>query len=75
MALDLNVMQDGIEIPTTFTMDDIPEEDNYTVDVAPGETITVARTYSLRTDSPVTVEIYDFMSGKTYIGTTITVAN
>ena len=75
MALDLNVMQDGIEIPTTFTMDDIPEEDNYTVDVAPGETITVARTSSLRTDSPVTVEIYDFMSGKTYIGTTITVAN
>ena len=75
MAFDFRVMQDGIEMESTFTLDDIPEEDNYTVDVAPGDTITVARCYLNRSDSPITVEFYDWLSDKPYAGTVIPMGN
>ncbi len=73
-ATDFRVMQDGIELDYTYTFD-VPEEDNDTVDVAPGETITVARCYYNRTDSPMTVEFYDFLSDEVYAGTVIPAAN
>ena len=75
MAFDFRVMQDGIELDTTFTLDDIPEEDNYTEDVAPGDTITVARCFETRTDSPITVEFYDWLSDEAYAGTVIPIGN
>ena len=52
-----------------------PEEDNYTADVAPGETITVAQCYLNRSDSPITVEFYDWLSDKPYAGTVIPMGN
>ena len=75
LAATPQVMQDGIQLSTTFTMEDIPEEDNYSEDVNPGETITVARAFALRTDSPVTVELVDWRGNGVGIGTTIPIAD
>ena len=57
------VMQDGIELTSDFNYDDVPEEENTMTDVEPGESIDVANCFKLRTESPVTVIVTEYITG------------
>lgn len=61
MATYYRAMQDGIELPTNWAEDEIDEDENYDVDVEPGETITCTEIFTLRSASPVEVELYSYM--------------
>jgi len=65
-------VQDGAALAYDFPQEDIPEDDNSSVDVAPGETLTMSFCFALRSDSPVEFEIYDGMTGAPAIGGIIT---
>ena len=59
----LMAMQDGIELESTWADESVPEEDNDFVDVQPGETITVAKCYSLHNiGSSVAIKVIDYWS-------------
>ncbi len=69
----LLAMQDGIELNTTWGDESVPEEDNNTVDIQPGETITVAECFTLHdTGSPVAIKVIDYWNGN-HLGTTFDV--
>lgn len=61
MATYYRALQDGVEMEITWPMDEIDEDENYDVDIEPGETITCTEIYALRSDSPVEVELYSYM--------------
>ena len=54
-------------------LQDIPEEDNRDVDIAPGESIMAAVCFELRSNSPVEVILEDFWNDA-YIGLVIPAA-
>jgi len=61
-------LQDGVELEYDFAVESVEEEENASLDIEPGTTITCAITYELRTDSPVEVMIYDNWE-ETFVGT------
>jgi hypothetical protein len=65
-------VQDGAALPYDFPEDGVAEDDNSSVDVAPGDTLTIAFCFGLRSDSPVEFEVYDGMTGVPAIGGIIT---
>ena len=73
MATSYMAMQDGVELQTTWANEDIPEEDNRDVDIAPGESIMAAVCFELRSNSPVEVILEDFWNDA-YIGLVIPAA-
>ena len=55
MAYDIYPMQDGIQLSGVLPAEDIEEDENSYTDIKPGETITCAKVYELRSDSPISV--------------------
>ena len=70
MPLYYRIMQDGIQLETGYAAYDksVPEDDLLYEDVEPGGKVTFAICAKLRTDNPVTVELYDLMTGEIVIG-------
>ncbi len=60
MIISHSAFQDGIELETSYADEEVPEDENYSVDVEPGKSIKVACCYELRSDSPVEIELRDF---------------
>lgn len=60
----IEVMQDGIELRYGTANDTTETDENETVDIQPGETISVSSCFSLHdTGSPVSIRLYNFLSG------------
>ena len=59
LAADEVVLQDGMEIDTALADESVEEEDNYSVEIEPGQSITVARSFELSSDSPVEFMVHD----------------
>ena len=72
MSAAYRAVQDGAALPYDFPEDGVAEDDNSSVDVAPGDTLTIAFCFGLRSDSPVEFEVYDGMTGVPAIGGIIT---
>lgn len=58
MSIYYRAMQDGIELSTIWPDQEVAEDENDSVDVAPGDSITTAEVYRLRSSSPVEIEVY-----------------
>jgi len=67
IATSFRAFQDGIELETDWADEDVEEDDNFSLDIEPGETIRCAETWALRSDSPIEVEVYDSWTDE-YIG-------
>jgi len=61
MATNYRALQDGVELEICWPDDEVDEDENYDVEIEPGETITCTESYLLRSDSPVEVEFYSYM--------------
>ncbi len=60
----IEVMQDGIQLSYGSANDTTETDENESVDIQPGETISVSSCFSLHdTGSPVAVRLYNFLSG------------
>ncbi len=71
MATAAFAYQDGVQLAADYAADAVEEDENYSVEVAPGETIRVTRCFGLRSGSEVEVEIADSM-GTTVAATSYT---
>ena len=49
--------QDGVGLAETWAMDTVSEEDNYYTDVEPGESLRCSETWTIRSDSPIEIEV------------------
>ena len=58
-------LQDGVELDYGFADEEVPEDANASVDVAPGETITAAEVYAVRSGSPVEVFLDELFAADT----------
>ncbi len=67
IACTLDVYQDGVELETNL-LGETAEDEAYSENVAPGETVIAAACFVLRSDSPVEVEFVDIWN-ETAIGT------
>lgn len=56
-ATMMKVLQDGIQLISCYAMEDVPEDEQYNLDIEPGETARVSVCYELRSESPVEVDI------------------
>ena len=56
-ACTVTAYQDGVELPTSWAAETVPEEDNFYTDVEPGASIRVAVVYEVRSANPIEVEI------------------
>lgn len=65
--VSIEVYQDDVEMFSGYMKDDDVNDPGY--ELAPGETVTVAAAYEMRSDSPVVVLVYDWESEE-YIGDT-----
>ncbi len=64
MATYLSAMQDNIQLTTSSADASVPEDDNDTVDIQPGETITATECFVLHdTGSKVAVKVVDSFGG------------
>ena len=61
-------MQDGYELRTAYPEEDTAEDENDTVDIQPGETILCAFNFTVRSDSPISIVIEDFLGDNGYFG-------
>ena len=70
MALYFRAMQDGIQMETGTPVYDqqTDEDDALYNDVEPGQTVTFAVCFKLRTGNAVSVELYDFWTGDIVLG-------
>ena len=59
MATFLEALQDGVELEDTYAYEDAETDENYNVDVAPGESILCSVCYEIRSDSPVEFMVHD----------------
>ena len=59
--------QDGVELVEDWAEQDVPEDENATMDIEPGETAYCSVCWELRSDSPVEIEVYDTWTEE-YIG-------
>ena len=66
-ATYLRALQDGIELETDWAAEDVEEDDNLSLDIEPGETIRCSETWTIRSDSPIEVEVYDSWTEE-YVG-------
>ena len=58
------MQQDGIQLSYGSANDTTETDENESVDIQPGETISVSSCFSLHdTGSPVAVRLYNFLSG------------
>ena len=57
MATYVEALQDGVQLLTGWSSEDVESDENMDVDIAPGETITASECYVLRSDSPVEVQV------------------
>lgn len=60
MAATLLAMQDGVELESTWASDSVAEDDNYSVDIAPGESIMASDCFEVRGDSPIEIMVVDY---------------
>lgn len=60
MAATLLAMQDGVELESTWASDSVAEDDNYSVDIAPGESIMTSDCFEVRSDSPIEIMVMDY---------------
>ena len=69
----VEVMQDGIQLSYDSAYDEVETDGNETVEIQPGETISVSSCFSLHdTGSPIAVRLYSYLSGGD-LGTTFNV--
>ena len=69
----VEVMQDGIELSFASPYEDAETDENETMEIQPGETISVSSCFALHdTGSPVAVRLYGYLSGGD-LGTTFSV--
>lgn len=66
-ASDITLFQDGVELDSGYSSDGVETDDNYTMNVEPGQTVTCSECWILTSDSPVEVEIADDWS-ESYLG-------
>ena len=57
MATYVEALQDGVQLLTGWSSEELESDENMDVDIAPGETITASECYVLRSDSPVEVQV------------------
>ena len=67
VAAFAKALQDGVELDYSFADEEVPEDANESVDVAPGETITATEIYEVRSDSPIEVFLHELF-GEDAIG-------
>ncbi len=63
MTVIADAFQDGVSLEIGFPDESVSEEDNSSVEIAPGESIKVAYCYELISDSPVEVDLMDLDGG------------
>ena len=68
MQASYRALQDGVSLQYSFPEESIPEDDNSSADVAPGDTLTMSFCFALRSDSPVEFEIYNGMGAAAALG-------
>ena len=56
--------QDGVELMSGWADEEVPEDGNYNNDVEPGDSLSCALCWVIRSDSPVEIEVYDSWSGE-----------
>ena len=54
-ATNVYAYQDGVELDIGFPEDDVQSDDDFDVDVQPGESITCSRCWVVRSESPVEI--------------------
>lgn len=59
-ASTMRAYQDGVELPVTYNVASVPEDDLVYEELAPGDSITVSFCYELRSENPVEFEVRDF---------------
>lgn len=60
----VEVMQDGIQLDYASPSEDAETDENESMEIQPGETISVSSCFALHdTGSPVAVRLYDYLSG------------
>lgn len=60
---NVRAMQDGVEVLTDWPETDVEEDENFDLDIAPGESIRCSECYVIRSDSPIEIEVYEFGEG------------
>lgn len=73
MATNLIALQDGVQLMTDWPSESVPEDDNYSMDVAPGESIMASECFEVRGDSPIEIMVYEYWN-ETTIGMVIPAA-
>lgn len=63
MAMNVSAFQDGVQLDTGWADESVDEEDAWTTDIEPGETVTCAECWVLRSESTVEIQINDFEEG------------
>ena len=58
--------QDGVELMTAYAAEDVPEDANSHVDVAPGESIVATTIHDVRNGNPVEIEFTDYWTGESF---------
>lgn len=64
---NVRAFQDGIELESDWAAEDVAEDDNFNTDVEPGESLRCSETWTIRSDSPIEIEVYDSWSEE-YVG-------
>ena len=72
-ATNLIALQDGVQLMTDWPSEEVPEDDNYSMDVAPGESIMASECFEVRGDSPIEIMVYEYWN-ETTIGMVIPAA-
>ena len=65
MATNIRAFQDGIELESDWAAEDVAEDDNFNTDVEPGQSLRCSETWTIRSDSPIEIEVYDYWSEAT----------
>jgi len=64
-ASNLRAYQNGIMLSGWATPDEeIPEDENYELEVEPGQAVVVSHCFYLRDETPVEIEVYDYSGGE-----------
>lgn len=70
MAATVRVIQDGVSLVSGWSSFSDPDLETYNVDVQPGGSIRTCLEWTLLSDSPVAVELYDWYTGDVILGKT-----
>ncbi|MBR5515439.1 MAG: DUF5067 domain-containing protein [Clostridia bacterium] len=57
----LYAYQDGVQLEVGYAEEETAEDDAFDTDIEPDATVKASRCFKLRSESPVEIEVYDFM--------------